>query len=145
VIYLTLPGWCLLLARGIDALGSWIAQALSTGETSSPAASVFATVALLLIPIHAARREQGRWWVAEAHRSVREVLDPLRSQALPHAAKVLFLADPFPKDDYILTFIFRVRFQDDEFRVDRAKLLPAALPAAYDRVYRLEQGRLTAQ
>jgi hypothetical protein len=105
--------------------------------------ALFASVAILLLPLHAARKEKGRWWVAEAHSSVKSVLEPLRSQALPHAAKVLFVADPFPREDYILTFIFRLRYRDDEFRVDRTKVRPAVLSIAYDRVYRLEAGALT--
>jgi hypothetical protein len=103
---------------------------------------LFAMVAILLLPLHAARKEKGRWWVAEAHRSVKSVLEPLRSETLPHAARVLFLADPFPQEDFVLTFIFRLRFRDDDLRVDRARVRPAALTEPYDRAYRLEAGAL---
>src|SRR5262249_41375327 len=109
VMYLTLPGWYLLAAR-------LVTDATSRLRVPAREVTVFATVAAVLLPLHAARKEKGRWWVAEAHQSVRSVLEPLRSDPLPHAAKVLFLADPFPKDDYILTFIFRLRYRDEDCR-----------------------------
>jgi hypothetical protein len=137
VIYLTLPGWYLLVAR-------LLVTATSRVRLAARAPVLFATAAILLLPLHAARKEKGRWWVAEAHRSVKSVLEPLRSETLPHAARVLFLADPFPREDYVLTFIFRLRFRDDDLRVDRARVRPVALAESYDRAYRLEAGTLIA-
>jgi hypothetical protein len=136
VVYLTLPGWYLLIARLVSD---------GAGRLRIPARAVvvFTAVAVALVPLHALRKEKGRWWVAEAHQSVRSVLEPLRRDPLPHAAKVLFLADPFPKDDYILTFIFRLRYLDDECRIDRAKVRAPDYARPYDRVYSLDQGRLT--
>jgi hypothetical protein len=74
---------------------------------------------------------------------VRNVLEPLRSETLPHAAKVLFVSDPFPKDDYILTFIFRLRYRDEDCRIDRVKVRPPDYSEPYDRVYRLDETGLT--
>jgi len=131
VVYLTLPGWYLMGAR-----------LLADATRRLKPAIVFAAVALLLIPLHAARREKGRWWVAEAHASVRGVLEPLRSETLPAMGKVLFVADPFEREDYILTFIFRLRYRDIGIRVDRLKVRPADPEVVYDRVYTVDRGFL---
>jgi hypothetical protein len=136
VVYLTLPGWYLLAAK-------LLVRATSRVPLRARAAVVFAGLALVLLPLHAARKEKGRWWVAEAHASVRNVLEPLRPDPLPHAARVLLLDDPFPKDDYILTFIFRLRYRDEQLRVDRAKVRPPDYSEPYQRIYRIDGGRLT--
>jgi hypothetical protein len=122
VVYLTLPGWYLLAARLIERATRRLNPAL-----------VFAVIALALIPLHAARKEQGRAWVAEAHATVSRVLEPLRREVAPRGARILFLADSYPKDDYLPTFIFRLRFRDNGIRVDRER----TADASYDRVYRM--------
>ena len=94
---------------------------------------VFAAVALVLIPLHAVRKEKGRTWVAEAHASVSRVLEPLRREGLAPGARILFLADSYPKDDYLLTFIFRLRFRDNGILVDRER----ASDTKYDAAYRM--------
>jgi hypothetical protein len=122
VVYLTLPGWYLLGARLIE-----------RATRRAKPALVFAAVAVLLIPLHARRKEQGRTWVAEAHASVRRVLEPLRSERLAKGARVLFLGDTYPTDDYLAMFILRLSFRDSELQVDRARVAGAK----YDRVYRM--------
>jgi len=49
---------------------------------------------------------------------------------------VLVLDDPFAKEDFILTFMFRLMFRDEEIQVKRAKT-PFTPPAgeSYDRVF----------
>ena len=121
-IYLTLPGWYLMAARLIE----------RATRRANPAV-VFAAVALLLIPLHAARKEKGRAWVAEAHASVRRLLEPLRGEKLPKHARILFLADSYPTDDYLAAFIFWLSFRDNALRVDRVR----AADVKYERVYHL--------
>ncbi len=143
-IYLALPGWYLLAASALVA-----ARRALFGRQGQ--AALFAGCALALAPLHADRRALGMAWVAEAHNSVRSVAAALdrRAGPMPHAAKVLFLSDPYPVDDWILTFIFRLHYRDDEIRVDRARAM-AAFPgpvqqAAYDKIFRLDGGELTLQ
>ena len=58
---------------------------------------------------------------------------------LPRGAKVLFLRDPYPKDEWMLTFLFRLHYRDDTIRVDRARAMPvypgAPEQAEYDRLF----------
>jgi len=126
VIYLTLPGWYILAARLIERATRRVHPAV-----------VFAVIAVLLVPLHAARKEKGRWWVADAHASVRAVLEPLRRETLPRGARVLIADDPYDRDDFILTFMFRLSFRDPDLRVDRGKVKPPATDQPYDRVYRI--------
>ena len=125
VMYLTLPGWYVLAARVLE----------RATRRVHPVA-VFALLAVMLVPLHAARREKGRWWVREAQASVRAVLEPLRRESLRKGARVLFVADPYPENDFLLTFIFRMRFRDDGILVERARTRPPDA-WAYDRIYRV--------
>ena len=124
VAYLTLPGWYLLLARALERATRRVNPAL-----------VFAALAIALVPLHAARKEKGRWWVADAHASVRALIDPLRNETLLRGGRVLLVADPYPKDDYLPAFIFWLRYRDETIRVVRLPALPESLEG-YDRVYR---------
>jgi len=62
-----------------------------------------------------------------------------RHDPLPHGATVLFLSDPYPVDEWLMTFVFRLYYHDKTIRVDRVKPWPdLAKPetqAQYDRVY----------
>jgi hypothetical protein len=75
---------------------------------------------------------------------VRPVIEHLTLQhrSLPRGARVLFLSDPYPVDEWMLTFMFRLYYKDKEIRVDRAKVWPElaqpAVRAQYDRVFVLD-------
>jgi hypothetical protein len=136
-IYLTLPGWYLFAAQALA----------STRERLVPAARpavLFLLVAACIVPLHWRQKSRGMAWVAEAHQSVRSVLEPLREYSVPRGGKVLILDDPFPKEDYILTFMFRLAFRDEEIQVRRVQaslLLPPG--EVYDRTFTFEKQRLT--
>jgi hypothetical protein len=133
-VYLTLPGWYLFFAVLIAA-------------TRRPVAA-FMVLALILAPLHYRQKPRGNAWVAEAEGSVRSALEPMDRVVgkLPRGARVLFLADPFPKDDWILTFMFRLHYRDEDIRVDRAVSMRAPPDlASYDCLLRLEGGRLTLE
>jgi hypothetical protein len=66
---------------------------------------------------------------------------------LPREARLLFLSDPFPKDEWMLTFIFRLHYRDDGIRVDRVQAMreppDAVAEAAYHHTFRLDNAGLT--
>ena len=76
---------------------------------------------------------------------MRNVIEPLsaRYPALPRGAKVLFLDDPYPRNEWMLTFIFRLFYRDNQIRVDRAKVWPelAQEPtrSTYQRLFVLDE------
>jgi hypothetical protein len=87
----------------------------------------------------------GKVWVPGTYAAVRNVIAPLiaRDPTMPRGAKVLFLDDPYPKEEWMLTFIFRLVYRDNTIRVDRAKMWPelAQEPARsqYQRVFVLDE------
>ncbi len=152
VMYLTLPGWYLYAGAAFVMIRDWLLQSLprwAKGFEVRPEQLVlFVTVAVLLVPLHRRERLVGSGWpiVAEAHfgGQVRPVLEQLARQhrSLPRGARVLFLSDPYPVNEWILTFMFRLYYKDKEIRVDRAKVWPelaqAEVRAQYDRVFVLD-------
>jgi hypothetical protein len=153
VTYLALPGWYLytavLLVALRDALVRPGATPLPGIEASPRQIALFCLCLALLIPLHQRRKPFGSNWVAEAHQWVRAVNEPLsrRFPTFPHAAKVLFLSDPYPVDDWILTFIFRLHYRDDEIRVDRVKITPALASSSggYDFRFRMDRWQLQSE
>jgi hypothetical protein len=139
-VYLTLPGWYLFAAQ---TLVSARERLLPAGPAARPAV-LFLLVAACLVPLHWRQKPRGKAWVAEAHQSVRSVVEPLRQYTVPRAGKVLILDDPFPKEDFILTFMFRLAFRDEEIQVRRAKAPFAPPPGeVYDRVFTFANQQLT--
>jgi hypothetical protein len=102
----------------------------------------------LLIPLHRREKPIGDLGIADSDRGVRPVLEQLaiQNRPLPRGAKVLFLSDPYPIDEWVLTFMFRLHYRDKDIQIIRAKVWPAlAVPAMrqqYDRVYLLDEGGL---
>ena len=143
-IYLTLPGWYLFAAAAIGALIDAVA-----GRFDGPArgwarwgahVAVFVIVAAMLYPAHRRNKPRAMGWVGPAHAAVRSVLGHMGDAGggLPRGARVLFVSDPYPKDEWMLTFIFRLYYRDDTMRVDRMAALrerpDAAALASYDRL-----------
>jgi hypothetical protein len=139
-IYLTLPGWYLFGATALVAGRDLLARRT---------AALFVVVAVALFPLHWHQKPLGNRWVAGAHESVRNVVEGIQYVAgpLPRRARVLFLSDPYPKDEWMLTFIFRLHYRDDGIQVDRVRAM-RTLPdpvaqAAYDHTFRLDGAGLT--
>jgi hypothetical protein len=139
-VYLTLPGWYLLIAQSLVSARE---RLLPRPGAAAPAI-LFLLVAACLVPLHWREKPRGKAWVAEAHQSVRSVLEPLRGYTVPRGGKVLILDDPFPKDDFILTFMFRLAFRDDGIQVRRANAPFVPPPGeVYDRVFNFQNQQLT--
>jgi hypothetical protein len=140
VVYLTLPGWYLFGATALVAARDLMARG---------SAVLFVLVAVALFPLHWHQKPLGNRWVAGAHASVRNVIGGIQDVAgpLPHNARVLFLSDPYPKDEWMLTFIFRLHYRDDGIQVDRAQAMRVSpdpvVQASYDRTFRLDEAGLT--
>jgi len=123
----------------------WFPRFAAAFRVRPEQAALFLLVAAFLIPAHLRERPTGKVWVPETHAAVRNVIAPLmaRYPTMPRGAKVLFLDDPYPKEEWMLTFIFRLVYRDNQIRVDRAKLSPelAQEPARsqYQRVFVLDE------
>lgn len=146
VVYLTLPGWYLFGATVLVSASATVWR----GSAVRPLV-LFALVAAVLIPAHLRQKPLGNAWVAEAHAAVRDVETRLDAVvgALPRGARVLFLSDPYPEEDWILTFIFGLHYGDDSLRVDRVRTMKAPPSAeelaGYARVLRMDGGVLRVE
>lgn len=148
-IYMTLPGWYLYASSALtlarDGLVRGFPRFAAAFGVRPEQAALFLLVAALLIPAHLRERPTGKVWVPETHAMVRNVIQPLtaRYPTMPRGASVLFLDDPYPKDEWMLTFIFRLVYRDNQIRVDRVKVWPelAKEPARsqYQRVFTLDE------
>jgi hypothetical protein len=144
-MYMTLPGWYLYTASALvllrDGLMRRFPQWAERLAIEPAQLALFVLVAALLLPLHTREKPLGNTWVPETHAQVRELLEQLqhRHDPLPHGATVLFLSDPYPVDEWLMTFVFRLYYHDKTIRVDRVKPWPdLAKPetqAQYDRVY----------
>jgi hypothetical protein len=148
-VYLTLPGWYLYAATLLVIVRDSIVNGVKRQPNrTARQAATFIMLAALLLPLHRARKPVADTWVAEAQAAVRGAIEAVRryGQPLPRGASMLFLDDPYPREDYTLTFVFRLHYRDDSIVVHRVKALPA-MPdpvalSTYDRLFRLENGEL---
>jgi len=142
VFYVPMLGWWLL-----GAVLLWEAFGVGGVRASARPFVAAAVCAGVLLPLHWYRRPFGDAWVEGEGRKVREVLAELdrRLPDLPAGSRVLFVDDPFAEDDFILTFLLRLRYADPTIRVDRAKQgvgTDRAAWADYDYVAAIRDWRL---
>lgn len=83
------------------------------------------------------------------HGEARALIGQMYAQhpTLPASARLLFLDDPYPPKDWVMTFLMRLRYRDPAITVDRLKEMPG-MPSPtnlllYDRILRFQGGRLT--
>ena len=151
-MYVALPGWYLyagsLLVLARDGLLRYLPRLAERFAVRPEQLAMFVVVVALLIPLHWHRKPIGNLGIADSDTGVRRVLDQLALQNRPlsRGAKVLFLSDPYPIDEWVLTFMFRLYYRDKNIQVVRAKVWPAlAVPEVrqqYDRVYVLDEAGL---
>jgi len=55
--------------------------------------------------------------------------------AMPHNARIMFLADPLPAEDAALTMLIQLHYRDQGIRVDRVKTMLAGPDAAEQKQY----------
>jgi len=151
-ISMTLPGWYLYAAGALVLFRDWLMRSFPRWAEQlavQPAQlALFLAVAAILLPLHWREKPLGAMWVPDTHAQVRQLLERLqrRHDPLPRGARVLFLADPYPVDEWLMTFVFRLYYHDQTLQVDRVKPWPQlARPearAGYDRVFVLDAAGL---
>ena len=100
---------------------------------------------LALVPQHLRLRPHADVWMQNSAGWVDTTVHQFQKQVpkLPKGARVLFLDDPLPADDYFLTFTLRLLYRDKDLQVDRAQY--GAVEGAHDLTVRYAGWRLTVQ
>jgi hypothetical protein len=155
-LYLPLAGWSLYVAvllvmarRLLVRLLVKLVRASELRLGRLQVASVVALpvlLALFLAPYH--RRESVKTLrifesVQPPSRHIAEELIALRP-GLPRGARVLFVGDPFAKDEYFLLFLTRLLYRDMSITVEKVPLgqSPRTGHDHYDAVFTFQHGRL---
>ena len=151
-MYAALPGGYLFGARGLLLLRGALRRAVATFSAAigvrPEQAILFAAILGVLVPAHWHEKPQGKGWVAGTPLQLRELAKQLAAKhpTMPRAAKVLFVSDPFPADDWIMTFLFRLEYRDPRIDVDRSKRMDTppdcAAQSRYSRVFTFDGATL---
>ncbi len=140
-LYLPMAGWSLYAAVLLAMARRFLAGLLSVRLQIASVVALPVLLALFLAPHH--RRES-----AKTLRIFESVQPPSRQLAaellclrpdLPHGARVLFVDDPFPRNEYFLLFLTRLLYRDMGITVDRSHVANN-----YDAVFTFRQGHWNA-
>jgi hypothetical protein len=126
MLYLPLMGWGLyvgsLFQKLSDAAIRAIRLPLRAGEAARIA--IFATAAVWIVNVHAARLAGSAAAIRREQSDMRRLIDSLRRAhpQLPRGASLLLLDDPLPKGHEVLLFSI-LAYNDPTLKVDRVKML----------------------
>ncbi len=152
-LYLPMIGWSLYAAEMLVMLRRFLANLAirlarlgerPTGRVRIASVVAFAVVlASFLAPRHWREGAKTLRAFENAQPPSRRIAEELAglSPALPRGARVLFVDDPFPKNEYFLLFLVRLLYRDMSITVDRALVDPGS-SQPYDEVFSFQQGRL---
>jgi uncharacterized membrane protein YGL010W len=149
-LYIPIAGWALYgadtLVWGRKVLLRGIAWSDAPGIVMVSQAILFLGLAAILIPLY--KRESPavmRLFLSQEPPVGELTSGLLRIQAhLKRGAHVLFVDDPFPKDQYLLVFITRLVYGDMTIQIDRTAVQPRSQAEYrnYDAVFRFRDGHL---
>jgi len=149
-LYLPMAGWALYAAAllaGIRAfLVNSLIRAMRNGEIQANRLRMASVVALpvllaaFLAPHHLRESAKTLRIFESVQPPTRELTAELLAlrPSLPKAARVLYVRDPLPKDEYTLLFLTRLLYHDMNITVERAPLGQTR----YDAVFTFQNGRL---
>ena len=140
-LYLPMAGWSLYAAVLLVTARKLVCRLLPAGRLEiASIATLPVLLTLFLAPHH---RQQG----AKTLRIFESVQPPSRQLAkemialrpsLPRGARVLFVGDPFAKDEYLLLFLTRLLYRDMSITVERTPL-----GQRYDAVFTFQNGHFS--
>jgi len=134
-LYIAYFGWALFLGALLTRLPKpWLVTSIA---------------AALLVPLHIWATPRMTGDITASQNYVRPVMEQLKAQKvqLARPGKVLFLEDPFPEDEWMLTLILALIHEDPAMEVMRPKRMDHAPSAdeiaSCQAVFRFKDGRLT--
>jgi hypothetical protein len=155
-LYLPTIGWSLYAAEMLVILRRFLANlAIRLARLGEPpagrvriasVAALTVVLASFLAPRHWREGAKTLRAFENAQPPSRQIADELVGlrPALPRGARLLFIADPFPKDQYFLLFLVRLLYHDMSITVDRAPDGRGSNTGRerYDAVFAFRQDRL---
>ena len=135
-MYIPAVGWAIyageLLALVRRELSHVLQRLFSVGQPITAVAVVFALVAVAIAPLHLRERPKTSRLFQRVQPPTREMARELLKQQLTMkpGARLLFVSDPFPKDQYFLLFLARLLYHDMSLEVVRTAVNPVP-PAGY--------------
>lgn len=130
VLYLPVVGWsawaAVLLATARLRLAELLRlQRSYFARTATQALSFIALIALLY-PVHQRKRNDLRFAIRLEQSEMHDLLDQMKKQypAIPRGARILFTDDPFRREDWGLSFLLRLQYNDPDLFVARIKAMP---------------------
>jgi len=130
VLYLPLVGWsawaAVLLASARVHLARWLGlQNSFRMRTIAQALSLMGLI-VLLYPIHQRKRNDLRFAIRVDQSEMHDLLDQMKRQfpAIPRGSRILFVDDPFRSEDWGVSFLLRLQYNDPDLFVGRTKAMP---------------------
>jgi dolichyl-phosphate-mannose-protein mannosyltransferase len=160
-LYIPSAGWALYIAEILIMLRRVLALAIarlfllvkvsSRGvfpiAVTTARTILFVGIACVLVPFHLRETSKTRQIFSRAQPPVRAMTAQLLrvEPHLPPSAHVLFVDDPFPKDQYFLVYLTRLVYHDMSIEVSRTSVQPCPIAdyGKYDAVLSLRQNTLT--
>lgn len=128
VLYLPLFGWATWAAVPIVRTRAAITKLLFRGSTrpsvqTAMQAALLTALIILLYPIHQRKRNDFRFALRLEQSQMRDLLTQLKKQVpvFPHNSRILFIKDPFRRDDWELLFLIQMEYADPTLWVARKK------------------------
>ncbi len=130
VLYLPLVGWSIWAAVLLSAARRRLAELLGLQESlfarTITQALLFITLIVLLYPVHQRKRNDLRFAIRLEQSEMHDLLQQMTKQfpAIPRGSRILFVDDPFRREDWGLSFLLRLQYNDADLLVARTKAMP---------------------
>ncbi len=154
-LYLPMAGWSLYAAELLAALRRQLMRLLNRLPGARCHAAPLESASVAALPLLLALFLAPWHWCegAKTLQRFENAQPPTRQRAkemlafrptLPRGARVLFIGDPFPKNDYSLVFLLRLLYGDMSIRVERQTVGQAQVDGRYNVVFRFRETHLVA-
>jgi hypothetical protein len=127
VLYLPLVGWsawaAVLLTTARMRLADFLGLQNSLLARTTTQSLSFIVLIVLLYPAHQRRRNDLRFAIRLEQSEMHDLLDQIKRQlpAIPRGSRILFADDPFRREDWGLSFLLRLQYNDPDLFVARIK------------------------
>lgn len=130
VLYLPLIGWsawaAVLLTTARLRLAELLRLESSLFARTTTQALSFIMLIVLLYPVHQRKRNDLRFAIRLEQSEMHDLLDQMKKRfpTIPRGSRILFADDPFRREDWGMSFLLRLQYNDPDLFVARIKAMP---------------------